>query len=144
MAVITFTEDLVARVYPGDLDEAYNVTIAPSGLLAGHALRQVILDGSYDFTTALASGTAGFRGIALETQVASGTISLLRRGVLFGYNLDAMNYDAPVYLSDTVGMLDTVPGTITVIVGRVISVNDPPRTRALYIDAEYAQTFDLG
>jgi len=146
MATITFTESLIGRVYPGDLDESYNVILLSSGITAGHALRQDPTTGAYALTSATASGTAGFRGIALETNVASGVVSILRRGVLYGYDLVAAGtaYDAPVYLGNAAGTLDTAPGAVSVLVGRVVSVTDPGRTQVLYIDSEYASDGDLG
>ena len=135
MATITFTEALVARVYPGDLDEAYNVTLLASGITVGHALYQDPTTGAFGLTVATASGTAGFRGIALETNVASGTISMLRRGILFGYDLSGMNYDDNIYLGDVAGTLNDAAGTISVTVGRVVSVNDMAKTKVAYISA---------
>jgi len=150
MAVININTDLagfseVARTAPDGRDEVYNVVVA-SGVIPGEALYQMPIDGSYIQTSALASGTAGFRGISLQQQVASGTITMLRRGKLWGYDLAGLNYDDPVYLSNTVGMLDTVVGTANVLVGRVVSLNEagPNKPKVLYIDAEYASGSDLG
>jgi len=136
MSDITVTTALVARVFPGDMDVAYNVVLA-SGVSAGQSLYQSAT-GGYALTDANHSGMYGFRGIALETQVASGVVSMLQRGVLGGYDLSGMNYDAPVYLSDTAGALSTAAGANSVLVGRVVSVPDLALTKVLYIDAEYA------
>ena len=40
-----------------------------------------------------------------------------------GWDLSALDYDAPVYLSDTDGRLSTVAGTTSVVMGRVIAVS---------------------
>ena len=143
MAVITFDHADIGRCYPGSLDESYNVTTTMSGV-AGHALYQDPTTGGYGLAKAAASGTAGFRGIALEDFLVSGCISMLRRGHLYGYVLTGMSYDDPVYLSNTEGMLDTAAGDVSVIVGRVVSVNDPSKEKVIYIDAEYASGSDLG
>ena len=143
MAVITFDHEDIGRVYPGSLDEAYNVTSIASGI-AGHSLYQDPTTGGYGLTQATASGYAGFRGIALEDFLASGCMSILRRGILYGYDLSGTNYDDPIYLSNTPGMLDTAAGDVSVVVGRVVSVNDPGKTKVAYIDAEYASDGDLG
>lgn len=137
MADITFTEALIGRLYPADLDEAYNITLASGSMTAGHSVFQNTA-GAYALTDASHANQFGFRGILLETNVASGVVSLLRRGILAGYDLSGMNYDDPVYLSNTAGVLSTTAGDNSVIVGRVVSTTDPARTRALYIDAEYA------
>lgn len=60
-------------------------------------------------------------GIALRTPEATGLgITVIRQGVLDGYDLSALDYDAVVYLSDTDGRLSTVAGTTGKVVGRVI------------------------
>lgn len=41
-------------------------------------------------------------------------------GVLDGFDLSAMNFGAPVYVSDTDARLSTAVGTTTLVVGRVI------------------------
>lgn len=138
MADITWTESLIARVYPADQDEAYNITLASGCMTAGHAVYQVPADGAYALTLASNADLSGFRGILLETATISGVVSLLRRGVLYGYDVTGMNYDDPVYLSNTAGTLSTVAGDNSVIVGRIVSVTDPSKTKVLYIDAEYA------
>jgi len=143
MAVITFTESEVARCHPHAQDEAFNVRLIASGV-AGHAVYQDPTTGGYALAVATASGTAGFRGIMLESNLASGTVSVLRRGVLYGYDLSGMSYDAPVYLSDTPGMLADAAGSVSVLVGRVISVNDKAMSKVVYIDAELASAGDLG
>lgn len=138
MALINFTESLVARCYPADLDEAYNVYLLASGTLAGHALYQDPTTGAYGLAQATASGVGGFRGVALETNVASGVISMLRRGIMAGYDLSGMNYDDRIYLSDTAGRFADTAGTITITVGRVVGMSDPGKTKVAYFDAEYA------
>lgn len=146
MAIITCTADEVAMTAPLR-SEAYNVTV--SGTLAsGIVLRGQLLyqmpDGVYALTNATASGTAGFRGVALQTQLTRATLSMMRRGKLYGYDLSGLNHDDPVYLSDTPGALDDAPGSIEVQVGRVTSLNEAGNLEKLiYFDAEYASS-DLG
>jgi len=140
MSDIAFTEALIGRVFPADLDEAYNVVLASGSMTAGHAVFQVPADGAYVLTDASHADRSGFRGILLETTVASGVVSMLKRGVLFGYTVTAMNYDDPIYLSNTPGLLSTTAGDNSVIVGRIVSVTDPAKTKVVYIDAEYAST----
>ena len=140
--VITCTVADVARTAP-QRDEAYNNIVA-TGVAPGHALYQLPADGALVLTSATASGTAGFRGIALEVAVASGTVSYLRRGRLYGFDLSGMNYDDPIYLSNTAGMLDTAPGDVSVLVGRVMRLNEPGGVKVAYFDAELASASDLG
>ena len=83
----------------------------------------------FDTTTgrlALANGTTAAEaraiGIALNTVLTGEPLTAVRRGVIdVGDALDALAFDAPVYVSDTDGTLggaDT-DATVDVIVGRV-------------------------
>ncbi len=47
-------------------------------------------------------------------------VTAIRKGVMDGYALSGLDYDAPAYLSDTDGRLADGVGTVTVAVGRVI------------------------
>ena len=60
---------------------------------------------------------------------------MLKRGILAGYTL--ATYDDEVYLSDTAGAFSTVPGTLLVKCGRVMSLADPALTEVLYIEADW-------
>ena len=46
-------------------------------------------------------------------------VGSVRKGLVDGFDLSAMNYDAPVYLSDIDKKLDTAAGTVSTVVGRV-------------------------
>lgn len=62
------------------------------------------------------------KGVAIKTANAAGiTVTFVRKGILdLGDALDGLNFDDPVYLSQTAGsMFDTDPGE-TIIVGRVV------------------------
>lgn len=73
---------------------------------------------------ALARGTtaplARIYGVAARTVAAGEALTAIRLGTLDGYDLSAMAYDAPVYLSDTLGTLGTTAGTVSTVVGRVV------------------------
>lgn len=52
--------------------------------------------------------------------IAGQPVTAIKKGVIDGYDLSGLAYDAPVYLSDTDGALDTAAGTVSTVVGRVI------------------------
>ena len=56
----------------------------------------------------------------MKTVAAGLPVTAIRKGVMDGWDLSALDYDAPVYLSDTDGRLSTVAGTTSVVMGRVI------------------------
>lgn len=72
------------------------------------------------------SGTKQFRGVALAGVSAGESVDVLEDGELYGYTLAALDYDVPVYLSDTAGAFDTAAGTVTVVCGRVAPLTDHP------------------
>lgn len=74
-----------------------------------------------------------FRGIALQTVAAGQTVDVLITGYVQGYDLSGLAYDAAVYVSDSVGVLADAAGTATLLVGRVVPLNDPDKTKVLRV-----------
>jgi hypothetical protein len=102
---------------------------AAIAITAGAPCRIVPTSTGAGFATPAAgdsAATARAIGIATRTVPANGTVTLLRLGVLDGFDLSALNYDAPLYLSDTDGRLGDVAGTASQIAGRVIPVYAQP------------------
>lgn len=60
-------------------------------------------------------------GLTIGNGVAKQAMTVVRKGVLdLGNALDALAYDADVYLSDTDGKLGTTAGTVSKVVGTVV------------------------
>jgi len=137
MGDITVSTSQVGVVYPA-LAEIYNVKVAVD-VTAGQALYQRT-DGAYGLADANAAGAQQFRGVALETAKAGGTVSMLKRGILAGYTLGT--YDDVVYLSDTAGAFSDTVGTLEVLCGRVTSINDPAKTEVLYVEADWLRQWE--
>lgn len=99
--------------------------VAAEAITAGEAVRLDTSAGK--FTGANGSSTTENRiyGIAKATVAAGRPVTAIRKGVLDGFDLSGMNYDAAVYLSDTDGTLATSAGTVSTVVGRVIPANSP-------------------
>ena len=93
---------------------------AAEAITAGMAVRLDTTNGKW--TKANGSGAAEARawGVAVKTVAAGLPVTAIRKGVMDGWDLSALDYDAPVYLSDTDGRLSTVAGTTSVVMGRVI------------------------
>jgi len=133
MADLTVTAAKVAIVFP-ESAEIYNVILA-AACTEGQALYQTT-SGNYNLADASAANTAQARGIALEKGAAGQCVSMVRKGVLAGFTTGA--YDDPIYLSsDTAGALADAAGTVTVRVGRVVSLADPALTEALFVDFDW-------
>lgn len=62
-------------------------------------------------------------GIATKTVLAGEPVTLVRRGIMNGWDFTNVAYGEGVFVSDTVGRLaDTVSGTTALTVGHVIPV----------------------
>lgn len=131
---LTLTPGRVAPVYPQDA-EIYDV-VAGTAISPGAALR---LDTSGQAVLADATGTASsrFRGLALGSAGGGQGLSLLKRGHVYGYDLSALAYGAPVYLDNDAGALSSAAGSVSVVVGTVVSLPDHARTKVLYLDADW-------
>lgn len=86
-----------------------------------------------------ASGKEQVRGIVVRK--TGNVVSVLRKGYLTGLDLSGLNYDAPVYLSDTAGKLADAAGTMTVILGRVFGLTDPSLEKVLYFEADWLRAW---
>jgi hypothetical protein len=104
--------------YPAAPDQA--TYPAAEAIVAGAPIRLDTSNGR--FTNANASSAAEARAthIATHSAAAGEAVTGIRRGLLDGFVLDALAYDAAVYLSNTDGRLADAAGTTPVTVGRVV------------------------
>lgn len=139
MSTISVTAAKVAAVWPIK-SEIYSFQAA-STITAGQGV-YLLSTGTVAPADANAAGEQQFRGIALTGGGAGQAIDVLVRGAVYGYDLSGLNYDALVYVSDTVGALDTANGTLAVNVGRVMPINDTGTlTKVLYVQADWLRTW---
>lgn len=94
-------------------------------LAVGDAVRLDTSTGKW--TGANGSSTTENRiyGILVSKDGAGAVGTALRKGVIDGFDLSSLNYDAAVYLSDTDKKLADAAGTVSTIVGRVIPATAP-------------------
>lgn len=114
--------------------------IATEAITKGQVVYQTSA-GKAGIADANAAGKQQARGIALKTVAAGKPCPILRRGYVAGFDLSGLDYDAPVFLSDTAGSLDTAAGTLSVNCGRVISMNDPDLSKILFVDFDHLRTW---
>lgn len=139
MAAVALTASEFGIVDP-DQVEIYDMTTIEA-VTAGAPLYLDPTTGKVGLADANAAGKQQFRGIASKNAGAGQTVGVIKKGRLYGYTLSG-NYDSLVYLSDTVGTLDTSAGTMTVPVGRVVPVASVGvMTKVLYIDANWITTW---
>ncbi len=138
MADIVVTAARVAPIWPNKC-EIYSYEAAET-ITKGQAL-YFTSAGKVGVADANASGKQQFRGIALNGGGAGQAIDLLKKGAVAGYTL-SQAYDAPLYLSDTVGAMADAAGTMSVNVGRVIPMNDSGTlTKVVYIEADWLRVW---
>lgn len=95
---------------------------AAEAITAGAPVRLDTSNGKWTNANGSSAGEARVWGIATRTVVAGEALTAVRNGVFDGFDVSGMAYDAPVYVSDTDGRLDTAAGTVSTVVGRVIPV----------------------
>ena len=129
MADLTLTSAQVAQVFPMEsLIRTYKEAV---DVVAGNC---VYVDANNKVNKADGNGVAPanrFRGITLETVKAGQDVDVISEGEIAGFDLSALAYDAPVYVSDTVGVLGDAAGTTSLLVGRVHGMNDGAKTKVL-------------
>lgn len=79
---------------------------------------QVNASGKWIIALGTTAAAARRTYIATRTVLAGQPLTAIRQGVLDGFDLSALAYNAPVYLSDA-GAVDTATGTVTTILGYV-------------------------
>lgn len=93
---------------------------AAEAILAGAPVRLDVANGRFTNANATVTAEARVWGIATKTVAAGQPVTAVRKGVLEGFNLDALAYDATVFLSNTDGRIDDAAGAVSTVVGRVI------------------------
>ena len=93
---------------------------AAEAVTAGAPVRIDTSTGRFTKANGTVAAEARIYGIAARTVVAGAPVTAIRKGVMDGFVLDALAYDAAVYLSDTDGRIGDAAGTVSTVVGRVI------------------------
>lgn len=138
MTVIAVTAAQVAPVFP-DKAEIYTAICAET-ITAGTPL-YVNTSGKVEPADANAAGEQQCRYLALEGGGAGQAISVLRRGHVYGFTL-SQAYDAPVFLSDTVGRIDDAAGTLEVPLGIVAAIPAGPNiNKVLYFEPRFGADY---
>lgn len=99
---------------------------AAEAISAGDAVRLDTASGKFTKANATVAAEARVYGVAVRTVSAGMPVTAVRKGVLFGFDLSALAYDAPVYLSNTDGKLADAAGTVSTVAGRIIPAHSQP------------------
>ena len=138
MADLTVTAAKVGLVKP--LQSEVHSFIAAAAITAGQAV-YMTTSGTVGVADANAAGLQQIKGIALQSVGAGQAVDVLKKGLLYGFTLTSQAYDAPIFLSDTAGALADAAGTMTVPVGRVTAMADKDKTKVLYVDCKWRESW---
>ena len=139
MTAITLVADKVRPVNPESAEII--PCVAGATFTRGLAAYIIAATGKAGIADANAAGLQQARGVALTPSADGQSVELLKKGKCAGYDVSALDYDAPVYLSDTAGAFDTAAGTLSVICGRVVPMSDADRTKVIYFDFDWLRTW---
>jgi hypothetical protein len=122
-------------------------TLPPDeALTAGVAARGDASTGKATKANGTTSDEAAMIGIVTSPSAANIGVTLLRKGIVDGYDLSGLDYGDLVYLSDTDGRLDTAAGAVPVVIGRVIrgsAAVGGGGNKLLLVDVQTVGTIDL-
>lgn len=107
--------------------------IAAVAITAGQIVYQDSA-GKADLADGSAAGTAQIHGIALRGAGIGQAVPVLEYGMVEGFAITGLAYDARVFVSDTAGSLADAAGTVSVIVGRVVGLTDGALTKVLEVN----------
>lgn len=100
-------------------------------------VRLVTATGNIVRAKADAAPNARVYGIASRTAPQNTACTVIRRGVMYGYDFTGVAFDADIFL-DNDGDLNTAPGTVATRIGRVIAVKanllGKPHHKALSVE----------
>jgi len=140
MADIVVTAARVAPVFPNSPSTIIRDFTTLAAVTAGQAAYGDPTTGKAGVADANDSGKEQCIGIFLHDKGAGETCKVLMRGEVYGYTL-AGNYFTQVFLSNTAGALADAAGTMSVGVGKVFPLNDPDKTKVLFVDTDFTRVW---
>lgn len=93
---------------------------AAEAIVAGAPVRLDTTNGKFTNANATVAAEARVYGIATKTAAAGESLTAIRKGVMDGFDLSALAWDADIFLSDTDGCIADAAGTVSTKIGRVI------------------------
>lgn len=143
MADIVRTSSSVALVKPQD-NHIYPL-VAGENIEAGQ-LVCINSSGKAVKADAGALATARAAGFATHYANSGAGVSVLRRGMLKGFTLTGLAYNALVYASDTAGAVADAPGaigTFTKVVASVWALSGPTAEKVLMVDIDATEPVEV-
>lgn len=134
MADIALTAAQIAVVFP---DKAQIFPFVAAETITAGQVCFVDTAGKLQKADANVSNEQQARVLALNGGGAGQAIDGLKEGHVYGFTI-TQAYDAPVFLSDTVGVIADAAGTLTVPLGIIAPLTDGPTiTKVLFFSARW-------
>lgn len=110
------------RAGRGEVDESIDQSPSFPASVDIDAAAAVRLDANGKWALASGADAAGSTHVhvAAKKVRAGDSVTGIRNGVIDAYDVSALAFNAPIYLSNTPGKLGTTAGTVAVIIGRVV------------------------
>lgn len=93
---------------------------AAEAIVAGAPIRLDTATGRWTNGNGTTAPEARIKAIATKSVQAGEGLTGIQSGILDGFDLSALAYDATVFVSDTDGRLADAAGTVSTVAGRVI------------------------
>jgi hypothetical protein len=133
MADIALTAARVAVCFPNHPTTEIVNGVASVALTTGQVVYLVAATGRYALADANVAAAGQVRGMALMGAGIGGAVSILKRGMVYGFTLTGLDYDAQVFLSNNAGNVADAAGGNNIKVGRVAPLTDADATKVLYV-----------
>lgn len=108
------------KVNVGTITVQQHTFVAGEAITAGAPVYLKGADGKVYNSDADLAGANTLWGVATRTVAAGEAVTVVRRGLLDGFDLSALNYGAAVFVSNTGGRLADAAGTASLKVGTVV------------------------
>lgn len=132
MADIALTAAQIAPV--NETEYIAKTFIAGAAITRGQAVAIDTSAGTAILADASTGADNNVRGIALMPAASGEPVTVLMEGSVYGFTIAGLDYDDPVYLSNTAGALADAAGDVSAIVGRVLPMSDADKTKVLYVN----------
>ncbi len=111
----------ITNVRPVKIVKQSTAPVGEAVTVAAPWMRLNATTGNLELGNATTAAEAKRGGIALQPATVGEAVTIVEDGVLdVGEALDALAFDAPVFLSNTDGMLADAAGTVSVQIGKVV------------------------
>jgi hypothetical protein len=112
--------------------------VAGANIVAGQLVRFDVATGRFVLAVADIPANARVFGMAMRSVSAGQALTVVRKGIVDGFVLDASAWDAAIYLGNVAGNASDTVGTVSTVIGRVVpgfyNTAGRPHDKLLFVD----------